>query len=545
MKKEQIDNFFVKAREIWTSKNDKLNEKILIELFKLSSENIKNRLKNKKISELEEKDYDDLFKNIIEQIQNSNLYEYFLETGIEKGNIPIFEKILPKDIKLPIKIVEGVIRNDDLSAELVDIDGFIEKTKDIGFIEKCIYDRTLFINRLHGISRMELLKATTEDIEFLRKSLTDEDIFSNYTNSRFLEQVNSMKKANLIILTKNVDFIKECLQNEKLKFTIDDTTRLIRATKDKEYIKECIQNKKYKFTNRNLTSLIIATEDEDFIKECVNNDGLRFDGEYKMQLIKATNDKEFIKECVLQKDKYKIDLLTILGFLIKLEDKDRFDILAKFENKNERAYIVKFLRTISNSFSNKITIENLELIMQCENVENSHKKAKILMELIEKNQDVLKNIDFKLLDDIYINLLGKEKINWISNFSDIQNKIINLNETESKTYAKLIGEYEKEGNENDWKYLTNNILENISEYKDLVEEIDYFTQDDIKSAISIIQNQNNFALRSLEDLRNYKRIKQNTCDEWIYKSEDTTRKKEALLYKIFGQDINYTEKILR
>ena len=84
MKKEQIDNFFAKVRQILELSNENTDEQILIEMFKLSSENIRDELGSKNIYELKIQDYENLFEDIIGQIQKNELYEYFLKVGTEK-----------------------------------------------------------------------------------------------------------------------------------------------------------------------------------------------------------------------------------------------------------------------------------------------------------------------------------------------------------------------------------------------------------------------------------------------------------------------------
>ena len=85
MKKEQIDNFFVRVKQIIEADRQDSDEQLLIEFLKLSSEKAKEELGNKNIYEFQE-DYNILLKDIMEQIQKSKLYEYFLQKGIEKEN---------------------------------------------------------------------------------------------------------------------------------------------------------------------------------------------------------------------------------------------------------------------------------------------------------------------------------------------------------------------------------------------------------------------------------------------------------------------------
>ena len=145
MKKEQIDNFFVRVKQTIEADRQDADEQLLIEFLKLSSEKAKEELGNKNIYEFQEEDFNILLKDIMEQIQESKLYEYFLQKGIEKENIRIFELMLPENIQLPVEMVEKIIKDNNLLAEVDDVVSLIQKTKDIEFIKRCVKDKNLNI----------------------------------------------------------------------------------------------------------------------------------------------------------------------------------------------------------------------------------------------------------------------------------------------------------------------------------------------------------------------------------------------------------------
>ena len=785
MKKEQIDNFFVRVKKTIEADRQDEDEQLLIEFLKVSSKKAKEELGNKNIYEFQEEDFNILLKDIMEQIQESKLYEYFLQKGIEKENIRIFELMLPENIQLPVEMVEKIIKDNNLLAEVDDVVSLIQKTKDIEFIKRCVKDKNLNISEgdrgilidsisdkdfikecildenvkiqkwqmaeliksmndiefikeciqnkgleLLSSDKVELIKSTndveyikkciqderlvlesfekieliqsTNDIEFIKACIQDEGLeLESWDKVKLIQSVNDIEfidecirnkkvklekqyKIRLIQSTNDIEFIKECIRDERLELDGWDKVELIKSTNDIEFIKECVQDEglgldswvKVKLIqsandveyikkciqdeglgldSRDKVELIQSTNDIEFIKACIQDEGLELESWYKVELIQSTNDVEYIKKCIQDKglgllssdkvkliqstndveyikkciqdegleleswykvvliqstndveyikkciqdeglgldSRYKVELIKStndveyikkciqdegLGLdsrdkvelisltkdiefikeciqdeileidekvliLLRLNDKDKLDVIKEIEN--QRKEIVRKIR-ILGGFDGKTTEENLDLILQWENVQNPKEKAKVLSELKEKNQEILQKIDFKILDEEYLKILGKEKINVISNFPDIQDKILKLNKNELKAYSKIIESYEKE-DDIGWRYLTINILNNISSYNNIISEIDNFTKKDIESLMLVLQNSNTFGLKNLEDLRNYREIKQEKCDEWINDSfSSTIRKKEALLYKLFGQDINYTEKILK
>ena len=84
MKKIQIDNFFTRSKQLLELNSEDIAQQLLIELFKLSSKEIRDELGNKNIYEFEREDFQNLFQDVVKQIQKNRLYNYFLKKGIEK-----------------------------------------------------------------------------------------------------------------------------------------------------------------------------------------------------------------------------------------------------------------------------------------------------------------------------------------------------------------------------------------------------------------------------------------------------------------------------
>lgn len=82
-----------------------------------------------------------------------------------------------------------------------------------------------------------------------------------------------------------------------------------------------------------------------------------------------------------------------------------------------------------------------------------------------------------------------------------------------------------------------------NEYEALLKSIKSLENIDIRRLSSILQQNNAFEISKVEDIENFDSIREKKCEEWI-KSEDISKKKLAVLEKIFGQDLSETYEIL-
>ena len=468
MKKEDLDNYFIKMPQLMQSGNQ---DEMLQVLLSLASEEIREKFKDKKLEEYSIDDEKILSENIMEQIQQSGLYEYLLQKGLQKENTSMVEDMLLEDSIVPVNIAKQIINNDELLGEINDVIGLIEKTRD--------------------------------------------------------EQ-----------------FITDCLNNNNLSFKYQDIMRLLGSVKDVDCIRKCIYNPNLGIREKDLVRIVQSTNNFEFIKEIVQDGELGLLWQDKLDLIKNTNNLDFIKECIADKNIH-LSSENIVELIGEFDTGEKFEILEFVPEGAEE--ISKLLRR-RGDFDIKTIEENLDMFFKWENIDNTEAKAKILDELKQSNEEILKNIDFRLLEEKYVKNLGKDGINRISNFPDIQEEILALTDDELKAFSMMIGEYEND--ESKWRYMTTSLLSSLTKnnnyfsYDSLLREIDDFTESDVKKLSKIMQNRNIFGIGNIEDLRNYEQIKQEKCDEWI-NSKDIEKRREALLYKVFGQDIRYTQNILK
>ena len=195
--------------------------------------------------------------------------------------------------------------------------------------------------------------------------------------------------------------------------------------------------------------------------------------------------------------------------------------------------------------------DNLDYFLKAENVKTTQIEVSksILLRMFETNNDVVKNIDFRILEKKYIETLGEERINLISCYPNIQKQILELSDKQLYLFDKCIDVYVEQNETDEWTSLASDLLEHIGEYEKLIEsfeKIENLSQEDITDIARIMQSENWCEICSIEDVREYDRIKAKKCQE-IMEDENATleQKKQAVYQKIFGHDLSYAEKMMR
>ena len=176
-------------------------------------------------------------------------------------------------------------------------------------------------------------------------------------------------------------------------------------------------------------------------------------------------------------------------------------------------------------------------------IEETKYKRDIILQMYEKNDEVLLKINFKLLEKSYIKTFGIDKINKFSCFPDIQNQILTLTDSELNFFSKCLNIYMIDDPKKRWEEMTVKILDNIQEYSELIENIKEAEEIDIEKLMIIMQDKNKFNITTLQELENYEEIKRAKCDKMI-NSKDCVEKREAIFQKIFGHSTQFAEHIL-
>lgn len=167
-------------------------------------------------------------------------------------------------------------------------------------------------------------------------------------------------------------------------------------------------------------------------------------------------------------------------------------------------------------------------------------------EIYSVNKESIFNTDFNILDEKYLNTLGKEKINLIINYPNFQNRIIGLDDKKYQVFSNCLNQYLTTNETENWTEIATILLQNIDsgEYDELISNIK-IDEVDIDKLEKILQNKNDFQLKNSSDLTNYEIIKTKKLDNIIRNSEDIDEIKEAVFLKIFGQSKEYSDEIIK
>ena len=447
----------------------------------------------------------------------------------------------------------------------------------------------------NGERVVDLIKATG-DPEYIKETWIE-----NVACRQELRRQNIfLDEAELIktVEEKEPGYIKELLENvekmKALKIYVNRVVELIKTVGDPEYIKECLENvekmQAFGINDYIAVELIKTVGDPEYIKECLENvekmQAFGINGDKAVELIKTVGDPEYIKECL--GDPEKMEALGIYGNiaveliktveekepgyikeLLESEEKmqelgiDDYGVieLIKIVNKKEPEFLIEYIKNKEKWKLNESTIsllkqenetefikENLEIFFKGYGFEEKDisSKAEILEQMHEINDEVYQKLDFRLLDNKYLKLLGQDKINQISCYPEVQELVLKLNEKKLKVLAKCIDTYMHNNDTEEWTVITNEILNNIScgQYDELIENIDNLDNADINKLIKVLQAKNAFEIKCEKDLENFELIKQQRCDKLIQSSE-IGDKKLAVLEKLFGTDDGYAEILLR
>ena len=291
-------------------------------------------------------------------------------------------------------------------------------------------------------------------------------------------------------------------------------------------------------------TIICSIEADDKKIELLNeNNNLEI--KYKADIIKSVKDVDKKIEAML-----KVDELDI---------KTTAEIVASIENESEIIELLKSNRIDSNIWTclrnekmkpPEFILRHIELFINNDYPEeqNVDNKRNIMLSMYEKNNDVVYNIDFRILDEKYIKALGEEKINLISCYRDVQKRVLELSDNELNIFSKCIDRFIEDNKTDEWTAVAEVILGNIGEYSELIEnigELNNLSTEDIDVLTRIMQNENWCSITSMEEARRYDEIRINKCNEIMNSSESSIEEKRlALLQKIYGHDIEYAKTII-
>ena len=292
------------------------------------------------------------------------------------------------------------------------------------------------------------------------------------------------------------------------------------------------------------------------------------DEDTKVEIMKTIQDDDKKIEAIdkLTDESLKAEVIETIQ-----DDDKKLETIDKLIDKNAKVQILKSIHFDDKKIIgiDKLTDEDAKaeilktIYDKDKKIETAKKiyalndrQTKILKQLMEKNEELLETIDFKILDERYSDLEGN--LQTITCYQDIQEKILALNEQEYKIFIQTLKEYEKRNEK--WINYTSKVISNLydDQYKDLLNDIEdkNLTEDEIRNLGKIISQENIFNIKNLDEAKNYKKIKEKVCDIIIYDGNseelkkypkimslsELNRKKMAVLQKIYGQtlkEVNY------
>ena len=251
------------------------------------------------------------------------------------------------------------------------------------------------------------------------------------------------------------------------------------------------------------------------------------------QVISSKDDNQKIKKIKeIDNESLKIDIIQSIT-----DDSKKLEVIKELSIREVKKY-----RKISDDL--EFIKENIGFFIKKEGFDEQCNEE-IVEEMYKDNNMVVKMIDFRILSENYVKLLGKDKINLISCYPDIQEQILNISLKKLDILVRCIDDYMKDAETEEWTTIAKSILNNLcnGEYDKLIEDIDNMENIDIDILKGVLQNENIFNIDSREKLEKYTEIKKEKTDIWI-NSEDINENKLAVLEKVFGHDIKYANEML-
>ena len=486
----------------------------------------------------------------IEALRENEFFDYFYEEVIlslqdDRSKLEALDLI--KRDRSKVKIIQSMEDESVKVEALSQVDEIYDKVDIIVSIE----DEKNLINAINelpeniegiGIGSMkELIKKVSnlqdDNIKMKLATKFSEDILSYYDYNLDIidilaEEENKLKIIDTIPGEQDKSYAATRLEKDEDKLKIIDE---LNSENCKVIIAKSLKEEE------NVLKIIDQLEDEEEIADLAVY--LEKD-ENKLKVIEEIQ-KDTLKSWIaenLEKDESKIEAVKNIN-----DEFYKLNVAEKLEDDKFKLEVLKHLK--SDVFKTIV-------VQTCKDVENVYKglreigikeeKINTLKRLYEKNCEVISEINIGLLDEKYISTLGEDKINFISNFGNIQDKILRLTDKEYEVFYKCIDDYVERTGTDEWSVLANQILETLGDrqYNELIKNIENLEDVDLEQLIKIIQDDNDFDIKTVEDIENYSEIKKNKCEGMINSDIDLDQKKTAVLQKIFGHSVKYAENIV-
>ncbi len=370
----------------------------------------------------------------------------------------------------------------------------------------------------------------------LVKSIDDTEYIKEIVKRRQEYGLDSDDLKKLLTRINDTEIIiKEIIEKwQEYGLNGDDLSSLVLIIGDKEYTKEIIERwPEYGgFSNDDLTDLIIFVDDPEYTKKIIERwPEYGFSGWQLTYLVDIADDPEYTKEIIERWTEYGLSIDNLAVLVDSIDDTvEKLEILKKLNDVTiTKTYRMKYA---SPQFIKTHLKEFLEM-------EKCDDKEELILEMAEENEDILKS-NYDIITDKYIQILGKDKVNLISCYPYIAEKVKQLSKGELTIFGRALDSYLQKTNGEEWTPLANRILDNIASYGELISNLEGNNGVDIDKLIPILIHPNDFDMKTIEDVENFREIKRKRCEELI-NGETLEEKRKGVLLKIFGQTTSETK----
>lgn len=473
-----------------------------------------------------------------------------------------------------IELIKDCISNREIySLSEYNIENILLEIGRKEYIEKALQDTPELVEDMLKSTKEYIINAI-KDNEDVRQ-IAGEKIIENLNDEEITERViedeelswNTNEVYRLLISTGESNLIKKIIQSGKYEFNYSQTTSLIVAIgmqdensiKDilktgkigvnklsilqrlgnEKLIEEFMEDEEFEWdTNAyDLKNFLITTHNPKYIKKFLKSDKYEWSLGAKAELSFATEDKDIIFNFII--DNHYSGDSRVIPIIDGISDEEKLVLFKAIHDAGLKEYIFEYVKTKGIEYFN----DNIEYIMKLEGVEEQDVpyKKDCILKMYENNNEILGTIDYKILDPKYIDRLGLDKINQISCYQGVQKQVLELSESQLRVFSQCIENCDNAR----WTPLAQMFLQNSSQFNELIDNIAKTEEGkiDFKKINIIIQDENIFQIKNLEEVENFEQIRKEKCDEWI-RSDDIEKKKLAVLEKIYGQSLEYSKTLI-
>ncbi len=527
------DNKKIEALDIL---KDDLNKVNIIEKFQSDDKKL----------EVLDKLSDDYKVEVIKTLQDEDKKIECLHKLTDDWYIKEITKTLQSDDK-KLEVLNKLIENDWNKTEV--IKSFQSDYKKLEALDKIIDDK----NKVQVIKTFRDDDKKLEALDMLRYDLNKAQVIETLqSDDKKIEALDNItddfNKTEVIKTLQSDDKKLEALDKIADNF---NKTEVIKTLQSDDKKLESLGN----LTDESYRVLVIKTFQSD--KKKLESLDKITDGSNKVEVLQSLQDDE---KKIGNLDKLTDDINKAQVLSSLKNDNKKIECLNKLTDFLARALVISSLQSddkkienldkLGNKDSKLIVIRAIKDIKRtCEELKNQgfEKELETLERMYEKNNEVIDRIDFRILKDKYVKTLGEDKINLISNYPEIQEEVLNLQDKEYEVFYKCINDYIERNDTDEWTVIADELLQSLcaNEYSELISSIEDINNVNLEQLTKVIQNSNDFDIKSIEDVDNFSEIKQRKCDEVINNCVDIEQKKAFVMQKIFGHDMRYASKIIK